>query len=66
MSQALVAPLPTLAMASSNRALRVTIGSQKTSCANHIFSVQRSFPVCESMPRTTWVQGLLPRRNQDS
>ena len=24
-----------------------------------------SFPVCASLPRTTWVQGLFPRRNQD-
>ena len=30
-----------------------------------IFSVQRPFPVCEFMPRTTWVQGLFPLRNQD-
>ena len=44
---------------------RVTSGSQKTGCANRIFNVLRPFPVCESMPRTTWVQGLFPRRNRD-
>ena len=38
---------------------------RKTGCANRIFNVLRPFPVCESMPRTTWVQGLFPRRNQD-
>ena len=37
---------------------RVTSGSQKTGCANRNFSRQRPFPVCESMPRTTWVQGF--------
>ena len=36
----------------------VTSGSQKAGCANRVFSVQRPFPVCESLPRTTWVQGL--------
>ena len=36
----------------------ITSGSQKTGCANRIFSVQRPFPVCESMSRTTWVQGF--------
>ena len=55
----LVARLPTLAMASSGRALRVTFGSQKTGCANRLFRVFKGpFPVCESMPRTTWVQGF--------
>ena len=44
---------------------RITGGGQMTGCANRIFSVQRPFPVCESMPRTTWVQGLFPLRNQD-
>ena len=44
---------------------RVTSGGQKTGCANRVFSVQRPFPVCKSLPRTTWVQGLFPRRNQD-
>ena len=37
---------------------RVTSDGQKTGFANRIFSVQRPFPVCESMFRTTWVQGL--------
>ena len=37
---------------------RVTSGSQKTGFANSVFSVQRPFPVCESLPRTTWVQGF--------
>ncbi len=37
---------------------RVTFGQRKTGCANRVFSVQRPFPVCESLPRTTWVQGL--------
>ena len=35
-----------------------TSGSQKTGCANRVFSVQLPFPVCESMSRTTWVQGF--------
>ena len=48
-----------------NAALGFTSDSQRTGCANRIFSVQRPFPVCESIPRTTWVQGLFPRRNQD-
>ena len=43
----------------------VTSTGQNTGCANCIFSVQRPFPVCQSLPRTTWVQGLFPRRNQD-
>ena len=34
---------------------RVTSGSQKTGCANHL---RRPFPVWEPMPRTTWVQGF--------
>ena len=42
-----------------------TSGGQKIGYANRIFSVQRPIPVCESIPRTTWVQGLFPRRNQD-
>ena len=36
---ALVTQLPTLAMASSGRALRVTSGSQETGCANRNFAV---------------------------
>ena len=36
----------------------ITSGGQKTGCANRIFSVQRPFPGCESLPRTTWVQGF--------
>ena len=43
----------------------VTSGSQKTGCANRSLNVLRPFPVCESMPRTTWVQGLFPLRNRD-
>ena len=35
-----------------------TSGSQKTGCANLNFTVQRSFPVFESVLRATWVQGL--------
>ncbi len=37
---------------------RVTSDGQRTGCANRIFSVQLPFPVCESIPRTTWVQGF--------
>ena len=36
----------------------VTSGSQMTGCPNHISCVQRPFPVCESMVRTTWGQGF--------
>ena len=42
----------------------VTSARRKTGCANRNFSVQRPSPVCESMARTTWVQGLFPLRNQ--
>ena len=44
---------------------RVTSSGQKAGFANRNFSLHRPFPVCEPMPRTTWVQGLFPRRNQD-
>ena len=37
---------------------RVTSGSQNTGCANRVFNVRRPFPVCESLPRTTLMQGL--------
>ena len=37
---------------------RATSGSQKTGCAKHNVGVQRPFPVCESLPRTIWVQGF--------
>ena len=39
---------------------RVTSAQRKTGCAKRNFSVQRPFPVCESMPKTTWVQELGP------
>ena len=38
---------------------------RRTGCANRNVGVQRPFPVCESLPRTIWVQGLFPHRNQD-
>ena len=36
----------------------VTSAHRKTGCANRVFNVQRPFRVCESLPRTTWMQGL--------
>ena len=38
---------------------------RRTGCANRNVGVQRPFPECESLPRTIWVQGLFPHRNQD-
>ena len=64
-SKATLLPSPSAVGRRVRSVPRVTSGSQKTGCANRIFSVQRPFPVCESMHRTTWVQGLFPRRNQD-
>ena len=37
----------------------ITSAHRKGGCANRIFRVFKGpFPVCESMPRTTWVQGF--------